>query len=64
MSIDGPAKWRGVCLFDGFVCQLRNALIGSCSPVSRSSSSSNDIPFFLPSVPRSFASSLFSSCFG
>ena len=37
--------WRRVCLFGGFVCQLRNALIGSSPPVSRSASSSNYISF-------------------
>ena len=34
------------------VCQLGSALIGSHSPVSSSSSSSNYILFFLPSVSR------------
>ena len=37
--------WRGVCLFGGFVCQLRMALIGSSPPVSGSASSSNYILF-------------------
>ena len=35
------------------VCQLESALIGSHSPVSSSSSSSNYILFFLPSDSRS-----------
>ena len=44
--------WRRVSCW-GFVFQLRNALIGISSPVSRSLSSSNYILFFLPSLPRS-----------
>ena len=32
VSIEG---WRGVCLFGGCVCRLRNALIGSSPPLAR-----------------------------
>ena len=43
----GGMKSEARSLFVGcFVCQLRNALIGSHSPVSRSSSSSNYTSFF------------------
>ena len=34
------------CLFNCFICQLRKALIGSSSPISSSSSSSNYTLFF------------------
>ncbi len=44
-------RWRGVCLFGGFVCRPRNILIGSSSPVSRSPSSSNYTSFFFSYPP-------------